>query len=34
LRQAGIDFTQAVKRILADGIGQPRRQRVGCSGLD
>jgi D-alanine-D-alanine ligase len=34
LRQAGIDFTQAVKRILADGIGQPRRQRVGCAGLD
>jgi D-alanine-D-alanine ligase len=31
LRQAGIDFSQAVKRILDDGIGQPRRRRAGAA---
>jgi len=31
LSQAGIDFPQAVKRILADGIGQPRRERAGAA---
>jgi D-alanine-D-alanine ligase len=31
LREAGIDFTQAVKRIIADGIGQPQRRRAGAT---